>query len=74
MREYPSRTIIEEIMKETGLTQAQLAKLVGMKSQTNVSEALKRDMKYSLLEKMVEAMGYEIVIQKKRRGRKRVEK
>lgn len=65
-----SGMIIKEIMSEVGLNQTQLAKLVGMKSQSNVSEALARDMKYSLFVKMVESMGYEIVIRKNKRGRK----
>ena len=60
-------------MKESKTNQTMLAKLVGMKSQTNVSEALKRDMKISLVVRFVEAMGYEIVIQKKKQGMKRAD-
>lgn len=71
---YPSRIAIEAVMNREGFTQTQLAKLVGMKNQSNVSEALRRDMKYSLFEKMVEAMGYEVIIQKKKPGRKTVRK
>ena len=71
---YPSRVVIEDVMNREGFTQTQLAKLVGMKNQSNVSEALRRDMKYSLFEKMVEAMGYEVIIQKKKPGRKTVRK
>jgi hypothetical protein len=67
-----AREEIERVMKESGINQTQLAKLIGMKNQSNVSEALKRDMKYSLFVGMIEAMGYEIIIQKKKRGRKSV--
>jgi predicted XRE-type DNA-binding protein len=65
---------IKRVMKEAGFNQTQLAALVGMKNQSNVSEALKRDIKYSLFAKMINAMGYEIIIQKKKPGRKSVEK
>jgi transcriptional regulator with XRE-family HTH domain len=68
-----AREEILRLMKETGITQTQLAKLLGMKNQSNVSEALKRDLKYSLFESMVDALGYEIIIQKKRRGRRSVD-
>lgn len=70
--ENKAREEILRIMKEADLNQTQLARLLGMKNQSNVSEALKRDVKFSLFEKMVDAMGYEIIIQKKRRGRKSV--
>lgn len=71
-RKHTSRVEVERVMDKEGFTQTQLAKLVGMKNQSNVSEALKRDMKYSLFARMVEAMGYEIIIQKKKPGRKTV--
>lgn len=71
-RKHTSRVEVERVMDKEGFTQTQLAKLVGMKNQSNVSEALKRDMKYSLFLKMVEAMGYEVIIQKKKPGRKTV--
>lgn len=61
---------IKQIMKETNTTQKDLAERVGMKRQTNVSEALKRDMKVSMAAKFAEALGYELVLEKKRPGRK----
>lgn len=70
--EMSGAEIVKSIMSETDINQTQLAKLVGMKNQSNVSEALKRDIKFSLFQKMIEAMGYEIIVQKKRRGRKSV--
>ena len=64
-RVLPSRIIITAAMNDSGINQKQLAELIGMKNQSNVSEALKRDMKVSLFIKMLDAMGYEIIVQKK---------
>lgn len=61
---------LRKIMVDDGFTQAQLAKLVGMKNQSNISEAFKRDMKISLVVAFADAMGYEVVLQKKKPGRK----
>lgn len=61
---------LRAIMADEGLNQAQVAKLVGMKNQSNVSEALKRDMKISLFAAFADAMGYEVIIQKKKKGPK----
>ena len=57
-------------MKEKGIVQKDLAKLVGMKRQTNVSEAFKRDMKVSLVARFADALGYELVLVPKKKGRK----
>lgn len=62
--------IIKMLMKESGITQTQIAVLVGMQRQTNVSDALQRDIKASLLAKFADALGYELVIRKKRTGRR----
>lgn len=66
-----AREAIEQMMKDSQNNQSTLAKLVGMKNQSNVSEALKRDMKISLFVRFAEAMGYEVVIQKKKQGMRR---
>lgn len=65
-----ARDVITEAMKRKGITQAQLAGLVGMRSQSNVSEAFKRDMKISLVAKFVDALGYELVLVEKKPGPK----
>lgn len=62
---YPSKDIITTLMKMTGTKQTQLAEILGFKNQSNVSEILKRDMKFSVFIKMLDALGFEIVIQKK---------
>ena len=64
------RLALEQIMKEKGIAQKDLAALVGMKRQTNVSEAFKRDMKVSLVARFADALGYELVLVKKKSGRK----
>ena len=64
------RLSLEHIMKEKGITQKDLAALVGMKRQTNVSEAFKRDMKVSLVARFADALGYELVLVKEKGGRK----
>lgn len=65
-----SADIIKTLLKDLGLNQTQLAALVGMKNQTNVSEALKRDMKISVFNRFINALGYEVVIRKKTSGSK----
>ena len=65
-----AKSVITEIMKTKGLNQTQLAALVGMRNQSNVSEALKRDMKISVFAKLIGALGYEVVVRKKSTGRK----
>lgn len=65
------RGVIEEIMEKKGTTQGELAKLVGFPGQSTVSEKLKRDIKISVFVKMVNALGYEVIIREKTQGRKR---
>lgn len=64
------RDTIEAIMDKKGITQGELAKLVGFPGQSTVSEKLKRDIKISVFVKMVNALGYEIVIRERGQGRK----
>ena len=62
--------IVRAIMKEEHVTQTQLAVLLGLKGQTNVSEVLRRDIKASILAKYVDALGYELIVRKKKPGRR----
>ena len=59
-----AKEIIREIMAEKGYSQEKLAELAGMKRQSNVTGVLNRgtSMRVDVLEQMVSAMGYEIVI------------
>lgn len=62
---------IKALMKETGVSQVQLAKYIGVKGQSNISEAIKNNVKSTMtLIAMAEAMGYEVVLQKKRPGKR----
>lgn len=60
--------LIRTLMKASGVNQMELAKRIDMKNQSNVSEALKRDIKASLVIRMVSALGYEIRIVPKSAG------
>ena len=59
---------VRELMKRRSVTQAELAEKVGMKNQSNVSEALKRDMRVSVFVRFVDALGYKLVIEGKVKG------
>ena len=59
---------IRFLMKKLGVNQTELAHRIGMKNQTNVSEALKRDIKASILIRMIDALGYEIRLVPKSSG------
>lgn len=61
-----AKDAIRKIMDEQGISQYKLAELCGMKSQSNVTGVLNRgtSMRVDVLEQMIGAMGYEIVIRK----------
>lgn len=66
------KEVIRLAMKETKTTQQQLANMIGAKHQSVISERLKMDnLSINTALEMLEALGYEMVIQEKRRGRKR---
>ena len=64
-----AKEAVMEILKEKGLKQADLAKMVGLRNQSNVSETLKREIKVSVLVRFLDALGYRVVIEKKTNGR-----
>ena len=65
-----AKEIIVNVMKEKGINQTMLAKMLGVTGQSTVSMALKRDMKISVYAWYLDAMGYELVVRKKSAGRK----
>jgi hypothetical protein len=65
-----TKDAVKQVMKECKTTQAQLAKLLGYSGQPSISERLKSDMQISTLRAMMDAMGYEVVIQKKKQGKR----
>lgn len=66
--------IIKSLLKETKITQLQLSQMVGYKGQSAVAERLKKDMRISVFAKMVNALGYDIYVVKRRPGKTSVEK
>lgn len=66
-----AKSVVELVMKETGQTQSQIAVLIGAKGQQNISAAMNRaDLKVGFFVKVLNAMGYEVVVKKRSRGRK----
>lgn len=64
-------TIIREAMKETSTTQARLGEILGIK-QNAVSNMLNRtEPSLATFQAALEAMGYEVVVQKKTQGRRK---
>lgn len=66
--------IVKSLLKETKITQLQLSQMVGYKGQSAVAERLKKDMRISVFAKMVNALGYDIYVVKRRPGKTSVEK
>lgn len=66
-----AREIITSTMKQSGLNQTQMAAMIGLKNQSGFSMALGRaDLKVGFFVKVLNAMGYEVVVKKRSRGRK----
>lgn len=66
------KEVIRLAMKETKTTQQQLADRIGARHQSVISERLKmNNLSINTALEMLEALGYELVVQEKRRGRKR---
>lgn len=61
-------TVIRDIMSAAGITQTDLAKKMGYKTQSGISNALSREngIRTDVFVKMANALGYEVVI---RRGK-----
>ena len=61
-----AKEAIRKIMEEQGVSQYKLAELCGMKYQSSVTGVLNRgnSLRVDMLEQMISAMGYEIVIRK----------
>lgn len=59
-----AKDIVRQIMAEKGFSQERLANESGMKRQSNVTGILNRgtSLRVDILEQLVSAMGYEVVI------------
>ena len=57
------KEIVREVMTQSGFTQVELQKALGLKSQSSISTYLKGDsMKVDTFVKMLTAMGYKVVV------------
>lgn len=67
-----SSEVVRAAMSKDGVTQANLAKNMGYKTQSGVSNALGREngMRVDVFVKMMKTMGYEVVV---RRGKDEIE-
>ena len=63
--------VIKTLMRDKNITQGEITKLLGMKSQSGVSQALSRDMKISMLLRFLECMDCELVVRDKTTGEER---
>lgn len=62
---------IRKVMKETKITQTRLAEILGEKHQSVISERLRQNnISINLAMEMLDVMGYELVIQPKKPGRR----
>lgn len=62
---------IKMAMKSRNVTQEQMAKIIGAKSQSVISERLrKKNVTLNNVIEMLDAIGYEMVIQEKKPGRR----
>lgn len=62
---------IKEAMKRQKTTQKRLAERIGAKSQSVISERLRmNNLSVDTVIEMLDAIGYELVIQEKKRGRR----
>ncbi len=60
--------VVKMLMKRRGITQETISDLLGMKSQSGVSQALSRDMKTSMLLRFLACMDCELIIRDKNSG------
>lgn len=54
--------ILKEAMRSRGMSQAKLAEAIGYKTQSAVAERLRGDIQASIAVKMLDLMGYDLVV------------
>ena len=64
-----AKEVIKKILKERGLNKCSFATMYGCSGQ-NITKKLRSDMKVSLLVDMLGKLGYEVVVQPKKAGRR----
>ena len=60
--------VVKRLMSDKKITQGEITKLLGMKSQSGVSQALSRDMKISMLIRFLDCMDCELIVRDKASG------
>lgn len=60
--------VVKALMSDQKITQGEMTGLLGMKSQSGVSQALNRDMRISMLIRFLDCMDCELVVREKRSG------
>lgn len=60
--------VVKGLMSDKKITQGEITKLLGMKSQSGVSQALSRDMKISMLIRFLDCMDCELIVRDKTSG------
>jgi hypothetical protein len=59
---------IKAAMKDVGITQEVLAEKLGYSSQNSVASAIGRNISMDKFEEMMDVLGFEVVIRRKRKG------
>ena len=59
---------IKAAMKDVGITQEVLAEKLGYSSQNSVASAISRNISMDKFEEMMDALDFEVVIRRKRKG------
>ena len=60
--------VVKGLMSDKKITQGEITKLLGMKSQSGVSQALSRDMKISMLIRFLNCMECELIVRDRDSG------
>lgn len=60
--------VVKGLMSDKKITQGEITRLLGMKSQSGVSQALSRDMKISMLIRFLDCMDCELIVRDKASG------
>jgi hypothetical protein len=60
--------VVKGLMSDKKITQGEITKLLGMKSQSGVSQALSRDMKISMLIRFLNCMDCELIVRDRDSG------
>jgi hypothetical protein len=69
-----SKEIVKQVLKEKKMTQTQLAAIMGYTAPAGVTSRLcasSKDMSCALFAKMLDSLGYEVVVQPKTQGKRK---